>query len=204
MDMSAFVAPKSDQLNADDLIAGPRTIRISRVSGTGNADQPVAVYFDGDGGKPFKPCKSMRRVMIAAWGVNAEQYVGRSMTLHRDPKVRFGGMEVGGIRISHMTDIAEPMQMALTVTKAKREMYLVRPLAAQEDKAAEIAKALVARIDEASSHAALEAITAEEMVVKQRAWLAEKRKELAKRVDEAVSARLADFDKTDEEEGIPA
>lgn len=72
MDMSAFVAPKSDQLNSDDLISGPRTIRITRATGTGSPGQPVAVFFDGDGGKPLKPCKSMRRVMIAAWGPNTD------------------------------------------------------------------------------------------------------------------------------------
>ncbi|MBK8200630.1 MAG: hypothetical protein IPK75_20025 [Acidobacteria bacterium] len=91
--MSKFVIPKSDQLNADDLLSGPRTITITKVSGTGAADQPVAVHFEGDDGKPYKPCKSMRRVMIAGWGVDAAQYVGRSMTLYCDPKVVFGGMQ---------------------------------------------------------------------------------------------------------------
>lgn len=128
MDMSAFVIPKSDQLNADDLISGPRTIRIMRVSGTNNAEQPVAVFFEGDDGKPFKPCKSMRRVMIAAWGVDAAQYVGRSMTLYCDPAVMFGGMRVGGIRISHMSHIERPLNLALTVTKAKRVPYKVSVL----------------------------------------------------------------------------
>ena len=132
MDMSQFVSPKSDQLNSDDLISGPRTVRITRVTGTGSADQPVAVYFDGDDGKPFKPCKSMRRVMISAWGVNAVEYAGRSMTLHRDPKVVFGGMEVGGIRISHMSHIERDLVMALTVTKAKRAPYTVRVLRVAE------------------------------------------------------------------------
>ncbi len=133
MDMAQFVIPKSDQLNADDLLVGPRTIRITKVSGTGNADQPVAVYFDGDDGKPYKPCKSMRRVMIFAWGVDAAQYVGRSMTLVRDPDVMFGGMKVGGIRISHMSHITGPMNLALTVTKAKRSTYKVLSLAVPPD-----------------------------------------------------------------------
>jgi hypothetical protein len=129
MDMSTTVAPKSNQLNADDLIAGPRTITVTKVSGSGNGEQPVAVSFEGDGGKPFYPCKSMRRVMIAAWGVDAADYVGRSMTLYRDPSVQYGGMAVGGIRISHMSDIPREMVMALTVTKAKRAPYTVKPLA---------------------------------------------------------------------------
>lgn len=130
MDMSTTVAPKSDQLNSDDLISGPLTITITKVSGTGNADQPVAVFFDGDGGKPFKPCKSMRRVMITAWGADAGAYVGRSMRLYRDAKVAFGGMEVGGTRISHMSDLPKDrtITMALTVTKAKRAPFTVEPL----------------------------------------------------------------------------
>lgn len=135
MDMTQFVIPKSDQLNADDL-STPRTIRITKVTGTGNADQPVSVHFDGDDGRPYKPCKSMRRVMIAGWGVDASQYVGRSMTLYRDPKVVFGGMEVGGIRISHMSNLDRPLALALTVTKAKRAPYKVAQMAVQEQPAA--------------------------------------------------------------------
>lgn len=128
MDMSAYVIPKSDQMNADDLISGPRTITITKVSGTNNAEQPVAVYFEGDNGKPYKPGKSMRRVMIAAWGADASKYVGRQMTLYCDPGVVFGGMKVGGIRISHMSDIERDFTTALTVTKAKRAPFTVKRL----------------------------------------------------------------------------
>lgn len=131
LNMAEFVAPRSDQLNADDLIAGPRTVRITRVSGSGNSEQPVNVHFEGDDGKPYRPCKSMRRVMIAAWGADAAQYAGRAMTLYRDPKVQFGGMEVGGIRISHMTHIDRDLVMALTATKKSRKPYTVKPLLEQ-------------------------------------------------------------------------
>jgi hypothetical protein len=135
VDMSAFIAPKSDQLNADDLIAGPRTIRITGVSANeGSPEQPISVSFEGDDRKPYKPCKSMRRVMVHIWGPDASKYVGRAMTLYRDPKVQFGGMQVGGIRISHMSDIPADklgdgkVQMALTATRAKRAPYTVLPL----------------------------------------------------------------------------
>ena len=129
IDLSQTVTPKSDQINADDLIAGPRTIRITRVTASPESpEQPVSVYFDGDNGKPFKPCKSMRRVMIAAWGPDASVYPGRALTIYRDPKVAFGGMQVGGIRISHMSHIDRDMTMALTMTKAKRAPYTVHVL----------------------------------------------------------------------------
>lgn len=133
MDMSLTVAPKSDQINADDLIAGPRTITITRVNANeGNAEQPVNVYFDGDNGKPFRPCKSMRRVMIAVWGADAKEYVGRSMTLYRDPDVTWGGMKVGGIRISHMSHMDGEQVLALTATKSSRKPYKVRPLKVEQ------------------------------------------------------------------------
>jgi hypothetical protein len=201
MDMSATVAPKSDQMNADDLISGPRTIRIDRVSGSGNPDQPVNVHFDGDNGKPFRPCKSMRRVMISAWGADASEYVGRSMTLFRDPKVAFGGMEVGGIRISHMSHIERDMTMALTVTKAKRAPFVVRRLADAPDKAAAGAASLVQRIQAAPDMAALEAITADDGVTKQRAWMAKHRPELAGQVNDAVAAALGRCEREPGEEG---
>lgn len=128
MDMNATIAPKSDQLNSDDLISGPRTITVTRVSGNDSPDQPVNIAFEGDNGKPFRPCKSMRRVMVHCWGADASQYVGRSMTIYRDPSVSFGGMQVGGIRISHMSHIDKAQTMALTATRAKRAPFKVEPL----------------------------------------------------------------------------
>lgn len=128
-DMASAIIPKSDQLNSDDLIAGPITITITDVSIRGGQEQPVSIHFEGDNGKPYKPCKSMNRVLVSVWGADAKKYVGRSMTLYRDPSVKWAGMEVGGIRISHMSDMNESMTMALTVTKGSRKPFTVRPLA---------------------------------------------------------------------------
>lgn len=128
-DMKQVIVPKSDQLNADDLISGPITIRVAGVSIRSSGEQPISISYDGDGGKPYKPCKSMCRVMVAAWGADSKQYTGRSMTLYRDPSVKWGGMDVGGIRISHMSDIDSSMTMALTMTKQSRKPFTVKPLA---------------------------------------------------------------------------
>lgn len=132
-DLSKTIAPKSDQLNADDLIAGPRTITITSVRGCEEADQPIAVHFEGDDRKPYKPCKSMRRVMVHVWGADGNAYPGKRMTLVCDPNVAFGGIKVGGIRISHMTGIDRDMTMALTVTRAQRKPYTVKPLSGEDD-----------------------------------------------------------------------
>ena len=130
-DMTRVIKPKSDQLNADDLIGGTMTVTVTSVDIKGGQDQPVSVRFEGDNGKPYKPCKSMCRVMVTVWGADAKQYTGRSMTLYRDPKVTWGGMEVGGIRISHMSHIDKPVTMALTASKSKRAPYTVHPLVMQ-------------------------------------------------------------------------
>jgi hypothetical protein len=127
MDMTPTLAAKSNQLTTDDLIAGPLTITITSVS-AGTAEQPVAISYEGDGGKPWYPCKSMRRVLVAAWGADAREYAGRGVTLFRDPEVSYGGIKVGGIRISHLSNLDSPLSIALTVTRQKRSPYKVQPL----------------------------------------------------------------------------
>lgn len=128
-DMRGVIIPKSDQMNADDLLAGPVTITIRDVSIRPGTEQPVSVHFEGDNNKPWKPCKSMSRVLVAAWGPDAKHYIGRSATLYCDPKVKWGGMLVGGIRVSHLSHIEREMLMALTETKGKRAPFIVKPLA---------------------------------------------------------------------------
>jgi hypothetical protein len=129
MDMTPTLEAKSNQLTSDDLIAGPKTIVVTKVA-AGNNEQPVAISYEGDQGKPWYPCKSMRRVLVAAWGADAKGYIGRSMTLFRDPEVSYGGIKVGGIRISHLSDLDSPLSIALTVTRQKRSPYKVQPLKA--------------------------------------------------------------------------
>ena len=79
-DMTAAIVPKSDQLNADDLIAGPITIKVTEVT-IRAGEQPVSIHYEGDNGKPYKSCKSMNRVLVMCWGADAKNYIGRSMTL---------------------------------------------------------------------------------------------------------------------------
>jgi hypothetical protein len=184
IDLRGTIKPKSDQLNADDLIGGPLTIRITAVS-VAEGEQPVSISFEGDGGKPFKPGKSMRRVLVNLWGPDGAAYVGRSLTLYRDEEVVFGGVAVGGIRISHMSHLQRETTMALTATKAKRKPFTVRPLVAEKptDKAALAVEALLARI------AGGEDVTADAKVAEQRAWLAKNRPELAEQINGALAAQ---------------
>lgn len=127
-DLTKTIEAKSDQLNSDDLMAGGKTVKITKVSLLAEDQQPIAINYEGDNDKPFKPCKSMRRVLVLVWGGDGNKFIGRSMTLYRDEKVTFGGQAVGGIRISHMSDIDKPKTMSLTATRMSKKPYTVHPL----------------------------------------------------------------------------
>ena len=166
-DLSATIVPKSDQLNADDLIVGPRTIEITRVS-VASADQPVSIYFKGDDGKPYKPCKSMRRVLVMLWGADSTAYTGRTMTLYRDNEVRFGSDEVGGIRISHMSHIDRDMTVSLTATRGKKKPHTVRRL--ESSKPQGMGPDALRQAVEAIGNAAPEALEGIKVALREKPW----------------------------------
>lgn len=127
MDMTDTIVPKSDQLNAEDFLAGSHTFTIKSVT-AGSTEQPININLIEAPGRAYRPSKSMRRILVAAWGVEASTYTGRRLTLFRDPTIKFGGIEVGGIVISHLSHIDKPLTIALTVTRGKRAPHNVEPL----------------------------------------------------------------------------
>lgn len=129
MDLTASIVPRSDQLNSDDLVAAPVIVTIKEVR-AGNSEQPVEVHLEEFPGRPYKPSKSMRRVMVQAWGAEASQYAGRRLKLFRNPDIKFGGMVVGGIEIEAMSHIDKPLSVSLMVTRGKRKPFTVQPLKA--------------------------------------------------------------------------
>lgn len=201
-DMSVVIQPKSDQVNADDFIGGPRTFTIEAVHINPDADQPVQIQLVGEK-RVWRPCKSMSRVLVAGWGPDAKTYTGRSVTLYRDPKVKWGGMEVGGIRISHMTHIERDMMIQLTATKGKRAPHVVKPLAAEvkpipskgKQTAEEWADAHVAAIEAADTIEALDAVAAKGE--RPMAKLEADKPELFAKVQAAMTARREALTVTD-------
>lgn len=127
-DLRATIVPKSDQLNAEQLLGGPMTITVTDVRIGSSDEQPISIHYENDAGRPYKPCKTMRKVLIFAWGQDGNSWPGRSMTLYNDPNVKFGGAEVGGIRISHITDIERDLQVSLTATKGKKALHVIKRL----------------------------------------------------------------------------
>lgn len=128
MDISAYIAPKSDQLNADDLLTGPMTVTVKDT--TQAEDNRVSVHTEETPGRPYKPSKSMLRVIAKAWGSDSTAWTGGRLTLYRNPTIRFGREEVGGIEISHMTGIDGEFKVPLTVTRGKKKIHTVKPLSA--------------------------------------------------------------------------
>ena len=105
-DIRTTLEAKSDQLNATDIMGIDLVIRVRAVAVGGSKEQPIAVYFEGDNNRPWKPSKGMRRVLAAGWGYESDSWVGRSVKLHFDSSVKYAGKEVGGIRIKAMSDIS--------------------------------------------------------------------------------------------------
>ena len=128
MDISNALIAKSDQLNAVDLAGGPRTVTITEVH-KGPPDQPANVITDVFGPtRPFRPSKTVLRILAAAWGNETEAWVGKSMTLFRDTTVTWAGEEVGGIRIAAMSHIPKATTHVLPKSKGKFGKSTIQPL----------------------------------------------------------------------------
>ena len=120
------IVPKSDQLNAEDLLSGSITVTVTDVK-QGTAEQPIAIIIDGER-QPYKPCKTMRKMLVFCWSDQAANWIGKRMTLYADPDVKWAGVAVGGIRISHLSGIESQVMLMLSETKGKRKPITVTPL----------------------------------------------------------------------------
>lgn len=161
VDILKTIEPDSSQINADDLLMDTKIITITGLE-KGTDQQPINIYYENDGGKAYRPSKGMRRVIAYAWGgepEDVEKYIGRSLKLYRDPKVKFGKDEVGGVRIMEMSHIkperlnGDTMTMALMITRGVRRPFTVRvmePPAGEADTAASKADAIAQATSAAS------------------------------------------------------
>lgn len=128
MDITETLAPASDQLDAIELVAGPRTFVVESVV-AGSNEQPVQVRLAGFP-RVWRPSKGMRRVLAAGWGVDASKWAGRSVTLFFDPNVTFGKDTPGGTRIAAMSDLkgGKRLSVPLLISRGKSAIFTVEPL----------------------------------------------------------------------------
>lgn len=148
MDMTESLAPRSDQMNSEDLLTGDRVLTIKEIR-SGSADQPFDFFFE-EFPRPWRPSKTMRRLMAIAWNsTNSDDYIGKRIQLFRDPSIRFGGMEVGGIRIRAMSGLGKPtVKASLTSTRGKKETHIVKLLPDNAPTSKPISEENVARLAE--------------------------------------------------------
>ena len=149
MNLSQAIIAKSDQLNADDLISGPRTFTVKEVR-RGDSDQPVAIVLaEFPDKRPFKPSKTVLRILAHGWGEETDDWPENPrFTLYCDAKVKWAGQEVGGIRVSHMSHIDGPIKVALSESKGKKRLWTVNPLPADAPTSAPVDEQTVARLAE--------------------------------------------------------
>ncbi len=129
LDLSGTIKSKSDQLNADDLVAGPIIVQVEGVKLTNDPQQPVHIYYYGCENKPFKPCLTVRRILIALWGVDGNQWANKWMNLYIDKSVSFGKQKnIGGIRVDAVSHISSAATISLSVRRGVKQQFVIQPI----------------------------------------------------------------------------
>lgn len=116
-DIGDTIHASSDQINATDLVGGPITVTIGGVDVDTKKQQPVDIHLIEIPGRVYRPNKGMRKGLIACWGTKSSEYAGRRLTLYFDPDTMWKGKKVGGIKISHASHIAAPVEFSLLVAR---------------------------------------------------------------------------------------
>lgn len=133
MDLSHALAPKTDQIDATDLIGKPPqifTIRSVSENGSELADQqPVNIRLE-ETGLYWRPSKGMLRVLAADdnWGRDVRAWVGRRVELYGDPNVYFGKEKRGGTRISRLSHISKKTTTLINPRGGRGAYWSVDPL----------------------------------------------------------------------------
>ena len=127
-DFEKTLEAKSDQYNAADLMGREIEVTIKSIKVKRSDDQPVTITLDGHD-KFYRPSKGMRRLMAHVWeSTDPQVYIGKSLTLYRDPEVRWSGKEVGGIVIGAASHIAKSVDVTIPISRTKTKTYTVKPM----------------------------------------------------------------------------
>ena len=124
--MRITAEPRSDQINYEDFLAGPRVFTIGGVR-VGTAEQKYDIQLQEEQ-RVWRPPLTVLRTLIACWGDDAAVWQGRQVELYGDPSIRFGKDAVGGIRIKALSHLDEPKTVTVTVARGKRQKITIQPL----------------------------------------------------------------------------
>lgn len=132
VDIRAATKPKSDQLNYETFLTGPQTFTVSKVT-PGDRDHPVFIHMNECPATPYKPSKGMLKCIAQpdGWGDKSSQWVGKSITLHGDPTVIYGGVEVGGIKVAALSDINGDYETLISARRGVRKPHLIKKIVIQ-------------------------------------------------------------------------
>ena len=124
--MRITAEPRSDQINFEDFLAGPKVYTIGGVR-NGTAEQKYDIQLQEEQ-RVWRPPLTVLRTLIACWGDDATVWQGRQAELYGDPSIRFGKDTVGGIRIKALSHLDEPKTVTVTVARGKRQKITIQPL----------------------------------------------------------------------------
>ena len=131
MDLTKALAPKSDQLDAADLIDSPPqifTITEVRENGSELADQQPVNISLAEFPRVWRPSKGMLRVLADNWGKDVSVWTGRKVELYGDPNVYFGKEKRGGTRISRLSHISAEKKTLVNPRGGRGAYWSVQPL----------------------------------------------------------------------------
>ena len=147
--MKITAEPRSDQLNADDLIGSSRIVTIAGVR-AGTAEQKYDIMLAGET-RVWRPPVTVVRILLAAWGDESDVWVGRSAARARAPPGRGGPAPPGGIRGRARSHIDKRMSVAVQEKRGKRKMHVVEVLTDVPAPTAEVPTLADAQIDAATT-----------------------------------------------------
>lgn len=128
MDLTSTIEADSTQVNAVDLTGSSRIVTITGISGGPDKKQPVNIELAEFPGRAYRPCKTMRRILVHAWGLDTRTYIGRRMEIYNEESVKWGGKAVGGVRIRALSDIPARFDKTLQESQKTYVTYSIDPL----------------------------------------------------------------------------
>ncbi|QDP43678.1 hypothetical protein SEA_PHORBESPHLOWER_50 [Gordonia phage PhorbesPhlower] len=129
--MKITAEPRSDQWNSDDFVGGKAKVFTIADAKPGSAEQKYDIELAEGDGRVWRPPVTVLRILIDAWGDESDDWIGRRVALYREKSVRFGKEEVGGIRISHMSDLPtgdKPFTHRSSVSRGRKQDVIIKPL----------------------------------------------------------------------------
>jgi hypothetical protein len=136
LDIASTLTGASTELTADDLIGGPRLLRITRLEMSDDKKRPLSIFYNGDEGRPWRPCLMMRRVLVGCFGTNSDDFIGQTVEVYRDNSVTYGAkgeglQQVGGVRLKRAS-IKERMSFNIQAKRGQKIPYIVNPIPQSE------------------------------------------------------------------------